>query len=67
LALAYTRCSYWRSGTADGLTDISAIAMSRTRCDAWPRRLRPGEIIVSEQAIKDAGIEVGDWSRAILS
>jgi adenylate cyclase len=46
-------------GTADGLTDISAIGDEVNTAARLASKAAAGEIIVSEQAIKDAGIEVG--------
>jgi adenylate cyclase len=44
-------------GTADGLTDISAIGDEVNTAARLASKAAAGEIIVSEQALKDAGVE----------
>ena len=47
-------------GTADGLTDISAIGDEVNTAARLASKAAAGEIIVSEQALKEAGIDGGE-------
>lgn len=44
-------------GTADGLTDISAIGDEVNMAARLASKAAAGEIIVSEQALKEAGVD----------
>jgi adenylate cyclase len=47
-------------GTADGLTDISAIGDEVNLAARLASKAAAGEIIVSERALKHAGIDSGE-------
>jgi class 3 adenylate cyclase len=53
-------------GTADGLTEISAIGDEVNLAARLASKAEPGEIIVSEQALEAAGINGNDLERRSL-
>ena len=53
-------------GTADGLTEISAIGDEVNLAARLASKAAPGEIIVSEQALKAAGINSNELERRTL-
>ena len=54
------RAYFGAMGTADGLTDISAFGDEVNTAARLAAEAAAGEIIVSEQALKEAGIDGGD-------
>ena len=60
------RAYFGAMGTADGLTDISAIGDEVNTAARLASKAAAGEIIVSEQALKEAGIDGSDLESRTL-